>query len=128
MCLDTYPPIFYLNDTSKFIIQLLSRYNELSGEIKAAYTFDAGPNCVIYVRAADVPQLLSLVATYLPSTVTPADGQPFFRGITTASELPTLSANLQEALGTGPQADGIQYVIHTKIGEGPQVLPEVRVV
>lgn len=33
-CLDTYPPIFYMNDVSKQIIQVLTHYNESMGEIK----------------------------------------------------------------------------------------------
>lgn len=48
ICLDTYPPIFYMNDTSKMIIRLCSIINEHFGCVKAAYTFDAGPNAVIY--------------------------------------------------------------------------------
>ena len=27
VCLDTYPPIFYMNDVSKQIVQLITRYN-----------------------------------------------------------------------------------------------------
>ena len=34
VCLDTYPPLFYLNDTSRSIIQLVHRYNEIRKEIK----------------------------------------------------------------------------------------------
>lgn len=34
ICLDTYPPIFYLNDVSKQIIQVLTRYNALFPHIK----------------------------------------------------------------------------------------------
>ena len=34
VCLDTDPPIFYLNDISKRIIQLITRYNSLDGHIK----------------------------------------------------------------------------------------------
>ena len=33
-CLDTYPPIFYLNGVSHRVIQLVTKYNELQGQIK----------------------------------------------------------------------------------------------
>jgi len=36
VCLDTYPPILYLNDVSKKVIRLVTRYNELRGEIKVS--------------------------------------------------------------------------------------------
>lgn len=48
VCLDTFPPIFYLNETSKFIMQLVHAYNDWAGELRVAYTFDAGPNAVLY--------------------------------------------------------------------------------
>jgi len=32
ICLDTYPPIFYLNMTSQLVIKLVSKINERLGE------------------------------------------------------------------------------------------------
>ncbi|MCJ1392236.1 diphosphomevalonate decarboxylase [Xylographa bjoerkii] len=47
-CLDTEPPIFYLNDVSRAAIGAVEELNTRAGKIVAAYTFDAGPNAVIY--------------------------------------------------------------------------------
>ena len=55
VCLDTYPPIFYMNDTSKAIIRLVHALNAFNGSICAAYTFDAGPNAVIYTLEKFAP-------------------------------------------------------------------------
>ena len=59
-CLDTYPPLFYLNDTSRAIIQALTRVNEVEGSPVAAYTFDAGPNAVVYCLEDRMEELLTL--------------------------------------------------------------------
>ena len=34
ICLDTYPPITYMNDTSRRVISLITKYNGLQDEIK----------------------------------------------------------------------------------------------
>ena len=65
ICMDTYPPIFYMNDVSKSIIRLVHVLNNEAKRIVAAYTFDAGPNAVIYTLAQ-----VRVYATYvLPSFV-----------------------------------------------------------
>ena len=39
ICLDTYPPIFYMNDVSRHIVQVLTRYNSFSKGIKVGRLF-----------------------------------------------------------------------------------------
>ena len=55
--LDTWPPIMYLNDISKHIIYAIHDYNASVGEIRAGYTFDAGPNAHIYTIDKYVPEV-----------------------------------------------------------------------
>ncbi len=43
--LDTYPPIFYMNDHSRDVVYALNELNEKEGKLICGYTFDAGPNC-----------------------------------------------------------------------------------
>ncbi len=66
ICLDTFPPIFYLNQTSKDIINIVHKINEVSGKIVCAYTFDAGPNAVIYTTKAFSKMILSLFTYVFP--------------------------------------------------------------
>ena len=58
-CLDTYPPIFYMNETSKKVVRLVEAFNKRG--IKAAYTFDAGPNAVIYLLEKDLSKFVATV-------------------------------------------------------------------
>lgn len=64
-CLDTYPPIFYMNDVSKIIIRLVHVINTYYQCVKAAYTFDAGPNAVIYCLEKVSTIILYQVYTHL---------------------------------------------------------------
>ena len=57
--LDTWPPILYLNNISKQVIDKIHNFNE--NEIKAAYSFDAGPNPTIFTTdkyVCDVKKIL----------------------------------------------------------------------
>ncbi|KAG8804990.1 diphosphomevalonate decarboxylase [Serendipita sp. 401] len=70
VALDTFPPIFYMNDTSRAIVQVITEYNRAcvasGGKIKAAYTFDAGPNAVIYTLEENVKEIVSMLLHYFP--------------------------------------------------------------
>lgn len=37
VCLDTYPPCFYMNDVSHSIVSVIHRYNEAHGAIKVRW-------------------------------------------------------------------------------------------
>jgi len=107
VCLDTYPPIFYLNDISKSIVHLFTKYNASSNSLKVAYTFDAGPNAVIYTLPQHSAQVLQLINFYFP-----------IPNKSLSSENPPLNlCNFMD-----PQPNVLQDVIITKVGPGPQVL------
>lgn len=60
-CLDTYPPIFYMNDTSRRIVQLCHAINSFYGETIVAYTYDAGPNAVLYYLEENEIKLFAFI-------------------------------------------------------------------
>lgn len=128
-CLDTYPPIFYMNDTSKSIVQLVHAFNRYHSCVRAAYTFDAGPNAVIYTTEEDVPQLLAFVtAAYPPPMNSDPDVYCSDADLASAAKkqrLPTALASIASAAGGAP--GDIQYIYATRAGGGPQVVgPEMR--
>lgn len=65
-CLDTFPPIFYMNDISKRVISLVHKINEVAGSTIAGYTFDAGPNAVIFTLKPNVAHILAVLLANFP--------------------------------------------------------------
>ena len=53
-CLDTFPPIFYLNDTSRQIIRLVHAFNDFYGEVSSdpasALSFGLHPKSAFRAR------------------------------------------------------------------------------
>eukprot|EP01040_Poterioochromonas_malhamensis_P001394 gene1395-1476_t len=129
VCMDTYPPIFYMNDVSKSIIKLVHVFNEFYGEVRAAYTFDAGPNAVIYTLDKYVDSLLAMATLYFPTNDASAVSycnrpEEYLR---VANSAPTLlPTELQARLATTgriPKPDDVKFVFLTKVGPGPINVP-----
>uniref|UniRef100_A0AC35UBP1 Diphosphomevalonate decarboxylase n=1 Tax=Rhabditophanes sp. KR3021 TaxID=114890 RepID=A0AC35UBP1_9BILA len=59
VCLDTTPPLKYMNDISWQLISLANKFN--ADEVKVGYTFDAGPNCCYYIQEKDAAAFLEIL-------------------------------------------------------------------
>ncbi|KAI5478391.1 diphosphomevalonate decarboxylase [Pseudohyphozyma bogoriensis] len=116
VCLDTQPPIFYMNDVSRAIIALVSEFNRAKGRNVAAYTYDAGPNAVLYVLKKDVKEVLELVLRYFP--------QKAFDDVfgLKPSAAQTLPEGFKEAIIPVWSEGSVSRIIHTEVGDGPRVL------
>jgi diphosphomevalonate decarboxylase len=111
-CLDTDPPIFYMNDVSRAAVFAVQAINKAAGKPIAAYTFDAGPNAVIYYLAENEAK----VAGVFKSILANVDGWHGERG----SAIATASSDHVDASVAKTIQEGISRVILTGVGEGPQ--------
>ncbi|XP_063386949.1 diphosphomevalonate decarboxylase [Cydia fagiglandana] len=114
VCLDSYPPFVYMTEVSHKIVEVIHKYNEVCGEVKVAYTFDAGPNACLYLLEEEVPKIISLVKYVFPSS----SPDNFVTGLN--SKQHELSQDFLNKFGLEPESvDLLKYIIHTKVGEGP---------
>ncbi|KAJ2746747.1 diphosphomevalonate decarboxylase [Coemansia sp. BCRC 34301] len=129
VCLDTFPPISYMNDISRSIVSLVHAFNSARARVAAAYTYDAGPNAVIYALKDDMRDLVELVTYCFPkneSTLADAFYHDSFQVFDSADQVgqrltcPDI-AQLAEAVGRFP-AGSVRRIIHTEVGDGPRVL------
>ncbi|KPP61666.1 hypothetical protein Z043_120208 [Scleropages formosus] len=118
-CLDTYPPIFYLNDVSRRVIGLVHRYNRHYRETRVAYTFDAGPNAVIYTLQPYVSEFVQVVKHFFPPET---NGEEFLKGLPVGTV--SLSDELTRAIAMDTLPKGIRYIISTKPGPGPRMVED----
>lgn len=109
VCLDSCPPIFYLNDTSKQIIKLVHLLNEHAKETIAAYTFDAGPNAVIYYEQRHEATVLGLLHQYFGQV-------PGWRSTDYAPVPIDFDTQVYK---------GVSKIILTEVGPGPQSTSEL---
>ena len=65
-CLDSWPPIQYLTDASRSAMDAVHTANRKAGKLIAAYTFDAGPNAVIYYLEENAAKVAGVFRNLLP--------------------------------------------------------------
>lgn len=110
VCLDSTPPIFYMNDVSRAAIRAVEHINQNAGETVAAYTFDAGPNCVVYYQQQHEKQVLSGLQAVKNVQGFPASSD--------------LGASDLDEKYVSTLSSGISRVIHSKVGDGPRKINE----
>lgn len=115
VCLDTYPPISYLTDTSHHIMQLVHAINQDNSSNMVAYSFDAGPNAFVFMQEKDVPTVLDILHYFYPNS-----DQHFIRGIHVPRMHDThVDYTAFSDIKVIPRA--LKFIIHTKPGPGPSV-------
>jgi diphosphomevalonate decarboxylase len=107
-CLDTFPPIFYLNDVSRAAIAAVEAINAKAGKTIAAYTFDAGPNAVIYFEEKNSAAVAGVFRTALA-------GIEGWEGVDVKVE----SAEHINERAVKTLGEGVSRVIMTGVGSGP---------
>lgn len=112
-CLDTEPPIFYLNDVSRAAIRVVEGINEAAGKVVAAYTFDAGPNAVVYYLEEHEKEVAGLFKAFLGDK----DGWEGNRG--SAVQAYDEGSAKVDAKAAATLKDGVSRIILTGVGEGP---------
>lgn len=117
-----------MNDVSRSIISIIEELNRVSlektGHLLAAYTFDAGPNAVIYTEEKNVKQIIEIIVRYFPQAESNPFPDPFklFGGKQPAAV--PLPEGFNENVAKVWEVGSVKGLIHTSIGDGPRVLAE----
>lgn len=104
-CADSFPPIWYLDETSRVVVRAVGVINARAGRTAVCYTFDAGPGAVLLYRSQVAGLVTGALAKALPSLIQSAGGG--------AKEDQGLPPHVLATLGRG-----ISRVINTCVGGG----------
>lgn len=123
-CLDTFPPVFYMNDASRAVVRLVHALNDACGAVVCGYTFDAGPNAVLLTLKQHMPMVLAAVAAYFPPRRRIANTLASKPEVIAAVKAARLPPSLAAKFPLPPQRDVVSYVYHTDVGPGAMVLDD----
>jgi diphosphomevalonate decarboxylase len=133
-CADTDPPIYYMNDTSHFVVKIVNAYNKVKGVVSAGYTYDAGPNAVLFFENKQTAQeFLYLLLHLLPKSDSQSDKDYFKKQELISKESQDSDAqkqlitNVQKELGIEDsdlenKKGKLRYILHTSVGRGPEII------
>uniref|UniRef100_A0A1J3FWK3 Diphosphomevalonate decarboxylase n=1 Tax=Noccaea caerulescens TaxID=107243 RepID=A0A1J3FWK3_NOCCA len=129
VCMDTSPPIFYMNDTSHRIISLVEKWNRSVGAPEIAYTFDAGPNAVLIARSRKVAVELLQGLLYCFPPKPDADMKSYVLGDKSIVKEAGLEGGevpqeIKDKIGNQDEKGEVSYFICSRPGKGPIVLQD----
>jgi diphosphomevalonate decarboxylase len=132
VCLDTSPPIFYMNDTSHRIISLVEKWNQSEGTPQVAYTFDAGPNAVLIApNRKNATILLQKLLYYFPpqdndlSSYMVGDKSILSdAGLKSIEDVEALPAPAETKMPSQKFKGDVSYFICSRLGAGPKVVTD----
>uniref|UniRef100_A0A0K0CUW4 MDD_C domain-containing protein n=1 Tax=Angiostrongylus cantonensis TaxID=6313 RepID=A0A0K0CUW4_ANGCA len=108
ICLDTCPPLRYMSDASWLVVRAVDNFNS-QGQIRAAYTFDAGPNACVFTQHDDVAPFLQHLSDYLTLSPELLSGSEYVDCISHSQRKPA-------SIFT------VKNIIISKVGGSPRVL------
>ncbi|XP_060211743.1 diphosphomevalonate decarboxylase 2-like [Lycium barbarum] len=133
VCLDTSPPLFYMNDPSHSIIGCAENLNRAAGTPQVAYTCDAGPNVALFARNREAAALLlqRLLFHFPPNSDTDLDSYVIGdnsilkdAGILDIKHVESLPPSPEDNVSNHKYKGEISYFICTRPGKGPIFLTD----
>ena len=121
-CLDTYPPIFYMTDVSRAVVRAVDGLNGSEHPPKFAYTFDAGPNAVIFCNKENTKELLDALLQSFPPSQAELRKDPDFQYVRGRTTMTRAEAEASRTSGHVDTSGDLLYIFHTGIGQGARIL------
>eukprot|EP00501_MAST-03F_sp_TOSAG23-6_P002421 GSMAST32.ASY1.ANO1.2530.1 assembled CDS len=120
ICMDSFPPIYYMNDNSRKVQNVVHSINKIAGSNIVAYTFDAGPNAVIFTEKCNTKRVMNAMMYFFPLPDDKKCKTKFDENFENNFDMVTL----ENLVGFGPQCNSLREVIYTRVGGPPKASDE----